>query len=275
LAVAGADTAIKSETGKDIGGHVFAMFDSKESDDSQTPVVADATDPAAPADSQAIAAAATDTGNSQKADKAAPVPVASTAIKTAATTPTAKPATQTKQVNLTTPFAFSMGAAKRHAASNGIGGSFVPLETRASIAPAAFTVAAEPTDSPTSNTSKLAQKADDATAPDLQTLASNPGMLLQLQKNGLRNQPNTANGVTAIAPNANKHPEAINVPLASKTDTSTVSDPAPVGNSAGDTSASNDNAGNDGDYAALMARNLARYMALQNKNTPAKVNQRY
>jgi hypothetical protein len=278
LAVAGADTAVKDETGKDIGGHVFAMFDSKKSDDQQTPAVADATssaDAAMTSDNQAVADASitakastpttvANASNSQKAPKTFFAPLAKPTAVTAAKAP-ANPITPAKA---TTPFPFSMSASNRHAASNGIGGSFVPLETRASITPAAFTVATEPTESLTDNKTKLVQKPSDVTAPDLQTLASNPGMLLELQKNGLRKQadkPNSDNGAQV--------PAAVTVPLPPKIDTKAASDPAPIG----DPSASNDNAGpdNNGDYAALMARNLARYMALQTKNAPAKVNQRY
>lgn len=280
LAVASADTAVKSETGKDIGGHVLAMFDSSTSGDAPSATaIASAADAIAPT-TDAGTASATATASAGK--NTAPVtvlanaaePAAKPATKTATapgTTSTFNPETKTPKpitpARVTTPFPFAMG--KRHPAGNGIGGSFVPLETRAYIAPAAWQIPTAPLDSSlTDGATKPTQKQSDATVPDLQTLASNPDMLRQLMQNGLRKQAMKPPLANAASTTVNAKP-AQPVPSAAA--------PVSMIGSAG-TSASADNATNsndNADYASLMARNLARYMALQNKNAAPKVNQRY
>jgi hypothetical protein len=283
LAVAGADTAIKDETGKDIGDHVFAMFDSGNSDAAPVTAVASnaASTDATPADIDATADATSEVKNigaptatvadatppqTQSPTKPAVIPAPAPVAKIADAKPVAPAsATPASAKRAGTPFAFAMN--NRHAAGNGIGGSYVPLESRASIAPAAWQVTA-PSDDALAGAPKLAQKPAEVTLPDLKALAANPDMLRQLQQNGMRKP--------AVRPNAAPNP------VSAKTAQPPAMLAAPAPSSAADaadataTGGNADGNGNNADYASLMARNLARYMALQNKNAaPAKVNQRY
>ena len=123
---------------------------------------------------------------------------------------------------------------------------------------------------------KLIAKADgkaSVAAPDLKTLAANPDLVNQLRLNGMR--PHAAKpGFNPPKPNAS-NPPTMPATVASTTGTPSSSlDPTTSGGiNAGE--ASGDEGASDG-YASLMARNLARYMALQNKrSTPAKVNQAF
>ena len=264
LAVASADTALKSGTGKDMGGHMFAMFDSTTPATPTETMLADI-DPV-------ISPSAIPT-----ADSASPQILADTPRLTAPTG-TSQAKAPIKDVQLAaasaktnTPFAFAMN--NRRTPANGVGGSFVPLESRASVTPAAWTTpAATLASDPIAGAPKPAAKAPDiktnakvaVAVPDLKSLAANPDLINQLKLNGIR--PHAAN------PTANHPPTKPTVAASRAAALPAALDTAASG---GSDAAGSDPGSADG-YASLMARNLARYMALQNgRSSPAKVNQAF
>jgi hypothetical protein len=269
FAVASADTALKSETGKDMGGHVFALFDSAPTTPTAT-MLAD-TKPSAGAPTIA-------------ADQTALPQILADAPRLKAPTEIAQPKIALKDTHLaaaspapvgktTTPYAFAMN--NRRTPANGVGGSFVALESRANVTPAAwYSPAATLASDPIANAAKPVANKVSFTPPDLKALAGNPDQLNQLRLNGMRAHP--AKPTTNPQKPAASDPSAMPGAAVSSTGATpssldlTASDGANTANTT-----SSDDGSSDG-YAGLMARNLARYMALQNKRpAPAQVNQAY
>lgn len=266
FAVASADTALKSETGKDMGGHVFALFDSPPATPTAT-MLADTKPP------EAVSVATGDDAESPQVLADTPtlkVPTEIAQSKTPSKDTHLAAANSTSIAKTNTPFAFVMN--NRRTPANGVGGSFVPLESRASVTPAAwYSSAATLASDPIANAVKPVAKTDTSkvsfTPPDLKTLAANPDQINQLKRNGMRPQAAkpVANPINPAATNPAPMPGAAASSLAPVTSNGiNTADPA-----------SGDQGSTDG-YASLMARNLERYMALQNKRSgPAKVNQAF
>ena len=241
-----ADTALKAETGKDAGSHVFAMFESKKAADVPEIALAEA----APTAHDATAAAS---------------PMVTAAAETTSSTITTKPtamaptkaAVSPVSAKAHTPFPFAMN--NRRTPSNGVGGSYIALESRANISVPAWSGSGVTLASTTSDSApKIADKAA-LSIPDLKTLAGNPDLVKQLKANGLKTSAK-ADAASQSTPSA--------APA-----TTTPSTTAPGSSDA--VSAATNN-GQSGDYANLMARNLERYMSLQNKRPAAnRVDQRF
>jgi hypothetical protein len=274
LAVAAVDTSIKGETGKSVGGHVLALFDSgtanagtavAQADDpspaltkpastaaaampaNAAPKANDASSPASSDQQQATAAASTTDATADKSDsKSAAAPVVAASAATPAPAPSAdaktdknaapKPAATAAAVDEMPKSAFVLAhSSPRSYSGKGAGSAFVPLETRSTILPAAY-FAPPPMGAPEgAKSAKSAQPFP----PDPKTLAADPALLRQFQA---AKTPNpfapTAKGAT---------------PLPATSDAA---------------AAAADSSG----FAALMQRNLERYMALQNKGAAPKVN---
>jgi hypothetical protein len=267
LAVAAADTALKGETGKDMGGHVLALFESDPSPTTTAVAAADAApdaNPSAPPDDS--------TAQDSKVAENTPAPVSPPAqtphpdaAKPAPVAPVAATGAQ--------PSPFFLAGQKRHATGHGFGGSYVPFETRSTIVPAsmlapAYGGFAAPVETSAPKAAAKDQplaKSAGATVPDLKALAADPAAMRKLQTSGLRppvTRPVPLNVSSGIAVPPNAAIPALPLDAAARRD-----GPPPSAN-AGD--------GDSDGYAALMARNLARYMALQNKRpAPSKVDRNF
>ncbi|HEX5500882.1 MAG TPA: hypothetical protein VFX03_16715 [Thermomicrobiales bacterium] len=265
FALAAADSSIKNETGKDIGDHVLALFDSGTGD--APTAVAQAGDPspapakppitsaaassaeaaardaapkasdAAPASSEKQETAAAD--NDATDPKPAPSPVAAATEAGDDKAPSAdakadkdappKPTAAAAPVEKAPKSAFVLAhSSPRSYSGKGAGSAFVPLETRSTIMPAAY-FAPPPIGAP--EDAKSAQSSQPF-PPDPKTLAADPALLRRFQ---------AAKGAT---------------PLPQPTDAAAA-------------------AADPSGFAALMARNLERYMALHNKGAAPKVDKRF
>ena len=273
FAVASADTALKSETGKDMGGHVFALFDTATPATPTTTMLAD-TKPSTNA--PAIGGDQTATPQILADASTLKVPAESAQPKTALKDTHLVSASPAPVGKSATPYAFAMN--NRRTPANGVGGSFVALESRANVTPAAwYSPAATLASDPIANTTKPLAKVDtnkvSFTPPDLKTLASNPDQLNQLRLNGIRPQ---AAKPAANAPKSQPNDLSL-IPGTAASSASAA--PSSLDLTAGGGTTTADTASGDGSadgYASLMARNLERYMALQNKRpAPGKVNQAY
>ena len=273
FAVASADTALKSETGKDMGGHVFALFDSGAP---TTPAATMLADTKPSANTSAIAADQTASPQILADTPTLKVPTEITQSKSQLKDTHLAAANPTSIAKTNTPYAFTMN--NRRTPANGVGGSFVALESRANVTPAAwYSPAATLASDPIANVAKPVAKADtnkvSFTPPDLKTLAGNPDQLNQLRLNGIR--PHAAKPAANPQKPAAADPSTIPGAAASSTGAS----PSSLDLTASGGTNTADTASGDGSadgYASLMARNLERYMALQNKRSaPAKVNQAY
>jgi hypothetical protein len=270
LAVAAADTTIKGETGKDIGGHMLALFDSGTADaetavaqaDDPPPAPAkaaiteaaaapanaepeanDASSPASSDKQRATAAApnasvAADADNNNTDSKAAASPVAASAEADKDKTTSPKP-TAAAAADETPKSAFVLAhSSPRSYSGKGAGSAFVPLETRSTILPAAY-FARPPMGTPESVKSANSSQ---PFPPDPKTLAADPALLRQFQA---AKTPNpfapTAKGAT---------------PLPATSDAAAA-------------------AADPSGFAALMQRNLERYMALQNKGAAPTLNKQF
>ncbi|HET9149250.1 MAG TPA: hypothetical protein VFO61_02115 [Alphaproteobacteria bacterium] len=281
LAVAAVDTSIKGETGAGIGGHVLALFDSGTSDagtavaqaDNPTPtptqpssaLVAaavpantapqanDASSPASSDQQQAIGAASKTAAEADKTDSKPAASSAAAASEAAAPAPSAEAKTdKTDKDAAPKPTAATVAEADempksafvlahsspRSYSGKGAGSAFVPLETRSTILPAAY-FAPPPMGAP--DGAKSAKSAQPF-PPDPKTLAADPALLRQFQA---AKTPNpfapTAKGATPLPATADAAAAA--------------ADPS--------------------GFAALMQRNLERYMALHNKGAAPTVNKHF
>lgn len=264
LAVAAADTALKGETGKDMGGHVLALFESDP-----TPPATAVADAAPDANASAPPEDSKTQDSKVAEDTPAPIPPAAQAphpdaTKPAAVAQVAAPGAQ--------PSPFFLAGQKRHATGHGFGGSYVPFETRSTIVPASmfapayggFAAPAE-TGAPKSVAKNQPPGKNPGPAvPDLKALAADPAAMRKLQTSGLR-PPMTRPVPLNLSPGLAIPPSAMPVsPLAAAP---RLDGPAPSAN-AGD--------GDSDGYASLMARNLERYMALQNKRpAPSRVDRSF
>jgi hypothetical protein len=260
LMVAAADSALKIETGKDTGGHVFALFDSATPAET---AVADASKPTTPSgadtqEQQKTQPAAPETTQAETAAAITPAQVLADAPKAAKPNPATVHAT-----NEVPRSAFVIANSTRHAPGHGVGGAFVPFETRSTIAPPSFYAPvsfgfATPADSAdTKRTDKTASPA----IPDLKTLAGNPDQMKKLRINGMRPTPTTK----PVPLESRALPGAAQMPSA-------MDGTAPTPSTSGALSA-----GNTGDgFADLMARNIERYLSLKNaRPAPSRVNQSF
>ena len=259
LIVAAADSALKGETGKDAGGHVFALFDSppqptdiavaaEDTPGAAASVTASDTDPSEPDETQ----------ETQVADTPALV-AAPELKKNDAPKPDADKAAVPHLAAAEAPrSAFVLANSARRTPANGVGGAFVPFETRSTIAPpslfspASFSAFATPAETAV----KRVEKTAGVTAPDPKTLAANPDQMKKLKVNGMRPTSKPVPLSSSAFANAPRLPAAIDS-LAPRTEM-----PASDGNSDG--------------FADLMARNLERYMSLKNKRpSPSRINQSF
>ena len=273
LAVAAADTTLKGETGKDMGGHVLALFESDPSPPATA--VADAAADAAPDAPASAPPEDSKTQDSKTAENTpAPVPPAAQAPHPDAAKPAAKPAAIAQAAAPgAQPSPFFLAGQKRHATGHGFGGSYVPFETRSTIVPASmfapayggFAAPVETSAATSVAKNQLPAKSAGPTVPDLKTLAANPAAMRKLQTSGLR-PPMTRPVPLNLSPGVVVPPSAA-IPASPLDAAPRLDGPA--------LSAGTGNGDSDG-YASLMARNLERYMALQNKRTaPSKVDRSF
>jgi hypothetical protein len=261
--VAAADSALKIETGKDTGGHIFALFDSAKPDTEIAAADAakagtkadDATEPAAEASEPSASR------ESEKADAPTLVPptaATATASEDDAAIPAAHPVASAVPRS-----AFVLANSARHTQGHGIGGAFVPFETRSTIAPPSLFTSASFGGFATPAETAAPKRADKAAAPavpDLKSLAANPEQMKKLRVNGMRPVP-TAKPVPL---ESRAFPAGPQLPPL----TGGNSPIAPVGEGL--------DGGNGDGFADLMARNIERYMSLKNKRpAPSHINQSF
>lgn len=257
--VAAADSAIKGETGKDVGGHVLALFESAQPTDvaiaaanpkdaKPSLTVDDANTPDATADAGAVEVLA-DTP-ALVSPPPSPLPNASRPVIAQSDGPVRS--------------AFVQANSARRAPGNGIGGSFVPFETRSTIAvpsmfaPISLASSSLGAFSPTvSNAAKRADTKAGPSVPDLKTLAANPDQMKKFRTMGMRPSNVKPAPLTPSAlANAPKLPSGI--------DTATPRLDMPL------------NDGNSDGFSNLMARNLERYMSVKNQRpAPSRINQSF
>lgn len=252
LALATLDSSLKGETGKDMGGHVLALFDSGTTAPGETApgetAVASAGEAALLSGSPSHAAATADASSASEkpetpedatvaaAAPAVPPPAQVAEAATNATDATAKPADKTAADTESPKSAFVLAhSAPRSYSGKGVGNAFVPLETRSTIMPAAYFAAP-----PAGGTVVKSDRAG-APFPDPKALAANPALLHRFQ---------ASRTASPFAPPAN----------------------VPGAASASDAAAA---AADPSGFAALMARNLERYMTLQNTGTAPKINKQF
>lgn len=266
LIVAAADSALQGETGKDAGGHVFALFDSAQpanvavaaADDAEpnmraATVVPDNADATASDSANEAQDAKPDSGAARMADTPALVP--------APDAPKSDVPRLAAAAEAPARSAFVRANSMRHTPSHGVGGAFVPFETRSTIAPPSlfaqasfggFAAPVETTGAKRAGPDKSASTA----APDPRMLAANPDQIKKFKANGMRPTPTRPVPLASAFANAPTLPSAVDnaVPRADV--------------------ATRDGSG-DG-FADLMARNIERYMSLKNKRpTPSRVNQSF
>jgi hypothetical protein len=258
LMVAAADSALKGETGKDVGGHVFALFDSDPPTGTAIAAAAPAAKPSPTVDDATASDASADGHVAEASADDAPMP----ASLSPPPQPNAQPVVAQTDVPIRS--AFVQANSARHASGNGIGGSFVPFETRSTIAvpsalaPIALTSSSLGTIAPTeSRAAKLTGKNNGPIAPDLKTLAANPDQMKKLRMSGMRpTNEKPAPTIPSAFANAPKLPSGVD------TATPRTDMPASDGNSDG--------------FANLMARNLERYMSVKNQRpAPSRINQSF
>lgn len=249
LLVAAADSALKGETGKDVGGHVFALLETPPQP-SETAVA----DAGAPATEPAADPVQSDETQVADTPVLAPMPDTEASMADAETADSARP--RPAAVAADAPkSAFVLANSMRRTPANGIGGAFVPFETRSTIAPpslfspASFSAFAAPAES----AAKRTEKTSGVAVPDPKTLAANPDQMKKLKANGIRPTTKPVPLASSAFANAPKLPPAIDT-MAPRLEV-----PASEANSDG--------------FANLMARNLERYMSLKTKRpAPSRIN---
>jgi hypothetical protein len=259
LLVAAADSALKGETGRDTGEHMFALFDAPAPSDV---AVADGSKQGAQAAAAAAVGADAEATPADASDEQSDSDTARIADTPALVAPADSPKPGAQQLAAASDAprsAFVRANSMRHAPGHGIGGAFVPFETRSTIAPpslfapASFGGFAAPVESAAAKRA-ASDKGASLTAPDPSTLAANPVELKKFKVNGMRSAP------TRPAPLASALPAAPTLPPAAEGVGSQASMSGP---------------GGDG-FADLMARNIERYMSLKNKRpAPSRIDQSF
>lgn len=253
LLVASADSAIKGETGKDIGGHVFALLETPPQP-TETAIADAGGAPETHGTAEPV-----ETETTQVADTPVLAPTSdadATMTETETADVTRRPVAA---VTADAPkSAFVLANSVRHTPSNGVGGAFVPFETRSTIAPPSMFSPASlgAFAAPTESAGKRADKTPTAAVPDPKTLAANPDQMKKLKANGMRPTAKPVPLAPSALANAPKLPPAIDT-MAPRLEV-----PPSEANSDG--------------FADLMARNLERYMSLKNKRpAPSRINQSF
>ncbi|MGE5539987.1 MAG: hypothetical protein ACM30I_15325 [Gemmatimonas sp.] len=240
LVLSALDVTVQGETGRDMGEHVVAMFKPGAPSDTDTAVASAAPDTA----SDAAPAAAPESKEIAGADHAEDPDSADDTLKAPVAT-AAKPQLPVPELAAHAPrSAFVAAAMRPRTPANGVGGAFVPLETRSTIAPPSLFVSPASLIATPISPDDLAPKRTEpkaATLPEARTVAANPDVLRSLRANGAR-----APAAAAARSAATPPPPTLAAPV--------------------------DANGQPNEFADAMARNLERYMALRNRRpAPSKV----